>query len=243
MNYISMLFTVAGLLNAEAKTTANFINDSWYTMQAGNTPYGYFHETIELKDQKYNYRYALKKFEGTNIYEENIGALAKEDLTPIALNLNKSGGNTLESTNITYSPSSGGGIFHIEMTGSTATKFDRHVNKDIILDVFFPIWITKNWDKLKPNYRGWVKTFGEDPTAYDSPFKSQTTRFQVVQMNTQKRCLEINVETESLTSKWCLDQKGILQELSTGRFRVKRVSGEAEAKSFVSGLERKKTKE
>src|SRR5688500_1422675 len=96
-----------------AKTDSEVINDSWYTMQAGSTPWGYFRETIEKRGTRYSYRYAMTKVERGNVYQENIGALAEEDLTPVAFNLNKSGGGILETVNATYSGAKNGGVFSI----------------------------------------------------------------------------------------------------------------------------------
>src|SRR5690349_5599739 len=48
---------------SKSATSNGIINDSWYTMQAGSTPWGYFHEIIEGRDGRYSYRYNMTKVE------------------------------------------------------------------------------------------------------------------------------------------------------------------------------------
>ena len=221
-----------------AKGTANtaVINDSWYTMQAGNTPFGYFHEIIELRNGRYSYRYAMTKVENNNVYEENIGALSEPDLTPIAFNLNKAGASTTESTNATYNAGNGGGSasFKIEVTGAKAATFSRGCPKNTILDVFFPIWIRDNWSKMKPGYHGWVNTFAEDPEHFD--FRSRMVRFEVKARDPVLDCVKIFVQMDTVKGDWCMKSDGVLEDLKVGGYHVRRTSGEEEAKSFMSGI-------
>lgn len=219
-------------VNAAAANTV--INDSWYTMQAGSTPFGYFHEIIEARDGRLSYRYAMTKVENNNLYEENIGALAQPDLTPIAFNLNKAGAGATESTNATYSTNKNGGNFSIQISGAKAASFKRGCSPGTILDVFFPLWLKYNWDKLKPGYRGWVNTFAEDPERLD--FRARMVRFEVKGPSAEMDCLKIFVQMDSVKGEWCMNPSGVLIDLKVGGLRVRRASGEAEAKSFVSGI-------
>ncbi len=214
------------------------INDSWYTMQAGSTPFGYFHEIIELRNGRYSYRYAMVKVENNNVYEENIGALAQTDLTPIAFNLNKSGSGATESTNATYVANNGNASFKIEVSGAKATTFSRGCPKNTILDVFFPIWIRDNWSKIKPGYRGWVNTFAEDPEHFD--FRSRMVRFEVKGRDPQLDCVKIFVQMDTVKGDWCMSSSGVLEDLKVGSYHVRRTSSEEEAKQFLSGILPKK---
>lgn len=222
-------------------TSNHIVNDSWYTMQAGSTPFGIYHEIIEERDGKYSYKYSLTKYERGGEYQENIGALcqANETLTPIAFNLNKSGGGAVESTNATYAPhQSGGGIFNVEVQGARTDRFNRIVGKTTILDVFFPLWLRNNWSKLKPGYHGWLKTFAEDPERAD--FRDRMVTFEVKGQDQQNSCLKILVNMESIHAEWCMNSNAVLATLKVGGFHVKRVKSESEARAFVSGIAQKK---
>lgn len=210
------------------------INDSWYTMQAGSTPWGHFHEVIELRDGKYSYRYSMTKVEKGGLYQENIGALADQDLTPIAFNLNKSGTGAIETTNAAYSKSPSGGMFTVEVQGAKSARFTRLVAPGTILDVFFPIWLLQRWEKLKPRYRGWLQTFAEDPERQE--FRARTVNFEVKGMDDAAECLRIHVEMDVMKSEWCMNSKGALVDLAVAGFRVRRVGGEKEAKAFLAGV-------
>lgn len=210
------------------------LSDGWYTMQAGSTPFGYFHEIIENRDGRYSYRYALTKHENNNVYEENIGALAEADLTPIAFNLNKKGAGATESTNATFIKNKFGGEFKVEISGAKAASFKRGCPAKTILDVFFPVWLKENWSKLKPGYRGWVNTFAEDPERHD--FRARMVRFEVKKQDHELGCLLIRVEMETVRGDWCMSPGGALVDLKVGSYHVRRVGSEAEAKAFMSGV-------
>lgn len=210
------------------------INDSWYTMQAGSTPFGYFHEIIESRDGRYAYRYTLTKRENNATYEENIGALAEADLTPIAFNLNKQGSSATETTNATFSKTKFGGEFKIEVSGAKAVRFNRGCPAGTILDVFFPLWLKQNWSKLKPGYHGWLNTFAEDPERQD--FRARMVKFEVKKQDTDLGCLLIHVEMDTVRGDWCMNPDGVLIDLKVGSYHVRRVKNEAEATSFASGV-------
>jgi hypothetical protein len=242
---MTIRFTVIGIialsLSAAAKGPAKspakdskIINDAWYTMQAGNTPSGFFHEVIEEQGDKLSYRYSMTRVDGKVLYQENIGALAKADLTPVAFNLNKSGSGATETTNATYSWDKVGGMMSIEVQGSRVTSFRRHLAPYTILDVFFPVWLTRNWSKLRPGYKGWIPTFAEDPEKRD--FRSRNVKFEVKGVDHELGCLRLHVELEDLAQEWCQTEKGSLVDLVVGRFHVRKVSGESEAKAFMSGV-------
>ncbi|MBI3558454.1 MAG: hypothetical protein HY074_19465 [Deltaproteobacteria bacterium] len=224
--------------SAKSAGGEQIINDAWYTMQAGSTPFGYFHEVIEMRNGRYSYRYAMTKVENNNVYEENIGALSQPDLTPIAFNLNKSGSGATESTNATYSAGNGSASFKIEVTGAKAASFSRGCPKNTILDVFFPVWIRDNWSKIKPGYRGWVNTFAEDPEHFD--FRSRMVRFEVKGRDPQLDCVKLFVQMDTVKGDWCMTQAGVLEDLKVGGYHVKRASSEDEAKQFLNGILPKK---
>lgn len=221
---------------AEPKqSSVTVINDSWYTMQAGSTPFGIFHEVLEQRDGKYSYRYSMTKYEraGEPFYE-NIGALAAADLTPIAFNLNKSGAGAVETTNATFMQGDSSGVFNIEVQGARADRFKRHVAKNTILDVFFPIWLRNNWSKFRPGYRGWVQTFAEDPASRD--FRPRQVRFEVKGRDSELDCTRLTVTMDPVKADWCMTSEGVLIELKVGGYHVRKASSEAEAQAFIAGV-------
>src|SRR5690606_25991070 len=147
---------------------------------------GYYHEVIEERDGKYSYRYTMTKVENNSAYYENIGALAEKDLTPIAFNLNKTGGSTIESINATYSKAKPNPFFNIEVKGAKVASLKRHVSPQTILDVFFPIYLKQNWNKIKPGYKASISTFTED--AEKDEFRPRTVSFEVKEFNSELKC-------------------------------------------------------
>ncbi|MBI3543188.1 MAG: hypothetical protein HY075_07940 [Deltaproteobacteria bacterium] len=211
------------------------LNDSWYTMQAGSTPFGYFHEVIEQRGENFSYRYAMRKIENTSLYEENIGAVARLDLTPIAFNLNKVGTGATETTDATYAPGpNGSGNFSIKISGAKVASFKRGCPKNTILDVFFPLHLSKIWDKLKPGYKGWLSTFAEDPEHAD--FRARTVHYEVKGKDAANSCLNVHVEMDNVRGDWCMTPEGKLVDLKVGSYHVRKVKDEAEARAFVAGV-------
>lgn len=240
---LSLALSVGAFAKEPAKASSGprTLNDSWYTMQAGSTPFGFFHEIIEERDGRYSYRYSLTKYEKNDVFQENIGALANTDLSPIAFNLNKSGGGATETTNATFIPGkNGGGQFAIEVQGARTDSFKRAVTKNTILDVFFPLWLRDNWSKLKPGFRGYVQTFAEDPDRRD--FRSRPVRFEVKGRDSENDCLKLKVEMEVVRGDWCMSEAGVLIDLKVGSYHIKRVKNEDEAKAFVAGIAKKAKK-
>lgn len=229
-----MLLSLALAFPLAIAGSTRTINDSWYTMQAGSTPFGYFHEIIEQRDDRYSYRYTLTRAEGDDVYQENIGALAQLDLTPIAFNLNKAGRGATESINATYASSNEAGKFKIDISGARSSTETRLCPKNAILDVFFPLWLQKNWSKLKPGYRGWLQTFAEDPEHFE--FRARTVRFEVKSPDKAKNCLGLKIEIDSVRGEWCMRENGVLIEMKVGDYHIKRVESEAKAKSFVAAF-------
>lgn len=214
------------------------ISNTWYTMQAGSTPYGYFHEIIEKKKDRYSYRSEMLKLDGIAEFNEVVGALAEEDLTPVAFNIAKSGKGATEIANGTFSKRPSGGILNIEITGRKAAKFKRTISKGAILDVFFPVWVRKNWEKLKAGSKGYVYAFTEDPERLD--FMQKTLTYKVVGMNTSEGCLNLKIDLPPTKADWCINREGQIISLSTSGVTVRKVKGEAEAKAFVAGVKKKK---
>jgi len=211
------------------------LNDSWYTMQAGSSPWGYFHEVIQLSNGKYFYRYDMAKKENTALYNENIGAIAETNLTPVAFNLNKAGEGVNQSYNGAYQKGANAGIFTVTYKGSVEKTYKRHVSKDTILEVFFPVWLQARWKDLKPGYRSTISIFTEDPDTSD--YKSKTARFQVIKDRNpgSSFCKEIKVELDNKSSLWCITETGALIDMVVGNneVTVKRVASESVAKAFL----------
>lgn len=232
---IIALASQAGVALA-AEAGVEVISNSWYTMQAGSTPYGYFHEIIEKKKDRYSYRSEMNKRDGVEDFNEVVGALAEEDLTPIAINIAKSGKGATEIANGTFSKRASGGIMNIEISGRKAAKFKRTISKGTILDVFFPVWVRNNWQKLKPGSRGYTYAFTEDPERLD--FMQKILSYQVVGMNTSEDCLTLKIDLPPTKAEWCINRKGQIVTLSTSGVFVRKVKDEAEAKAFVAGLKK-----
>ena len=60
---LMILFHFQFSAHVSTASDSSVLNDAWYTMQAGSTPWGYFHEVIEKKNSKYVYRYEMVKME------------------------------------------------------------------------------------------------------------------------------------------------------------------------------------
>lgn len=228
-------------VESRAATTAmpatGVINDAWYTVQVGSVPWATYHEIIEKKENRYFYRYAMTKVEKGTVYLENIGAMADADLGPLTYNIVKAGSGTTEIIDASYTADKYGGVFKINIKGTKNARYERRVSKDTILDVFFPVWLSRNWAKLKPGYRTVVSSFAEDNESGD--FHAQTLKLEV-QQDTSLGCLGIKVEFNSVRALWCMNAGGILIDLKMGGVHVRKVAGESEAKSFLSGVLPKK---
>lgn len=209
------------------------VSDAWYTMQAGSVPFGIYHEIIEERNGQYSYKYSLTRYEGDGEYQENIGALCKSDLTPIAFNLNKSGGGATETTDATYFVDKNGyGGFKIKVQGARTDGFERRIEKGTILDVFLPIWLTREWGKLKPGYRGWVNTFAEDPEQHD--FRRRVVKFEVKGTDPGLGCLKLKIDMENIHADWCMTERGVLLDLRVGHYHIRKASDEKTARAFVA---------
>jgi hypothetical protein len=231
--FFSTLFFHSVLAQASS-AKSGVVNDAWYTMQVGSTPWGYFHETIERKENRFFYRYTMTKIEKTSVFLENIGAVAEADLTPVAFNLVKSGSGATEITDASYALDKHGGIFKLEVKGAKAARYERRVPKGTSLDVFFPVWLSQNWEKLKPGYKSWLPTFAEDPESGD--FLGKTVKFEVGNTNTELGCLAITLNLDPGKAHWCMNREGALVDLKIAGAHVRRVKNEAEAKAFVAGV-------
>ena len=212
------------------------LNDAWYTMQAGAAPWGYFHEVIIKKDGKYFYRYEMTKRENEKIYSENIGAVAEEDLTPVAFNLNKSGEGLMQSFSGTYEKTGASGIFTMTYKGASEKSFQRHVEKSTILEVFFPVWVHQHWAQLKSGYRGSLTILAEDPEVNE--YRPKTIRMQFVKER-PGLCKDLRVEMDNRPTSWCLTSSGSTVDMVVGQneVQVKRLpdgaGAEQKAKAFM----------
>lgn len=209
------------------------LHDAWYTMQAGSTAWGYYHEFFELRDNKYFYRYEMTKREANYTYHENLGALSQLDLTPVTFNLKKSGNTATEIINGNYVTAKHGGNMKIDIDGSRKKTLTRSIPKGGMLDSFFPLWIKQHWLELKPGKKITLQLFGEDAGYAD--FKTHSTRLEVKKMDTNENCLLMEVYFHGLKYLWCASSDGMLVYLNIGNrmVTVKRVKGEKEARAFI----------
>lgn len=232
---LSLIF-IASILNLpQAIAGDTTLNDAWYTMQSGSTPWGYYHEVIQLNKGRYFYRYDMTKNEGGHLYSENIGGVAEEDLTPVAFNLNKGGDGAAQSFNGTYKAQDGGGVFNVIFKGSVERTLTRHVGKGVILEVFFPVWLHKHFEELKSGFRSSVTIFTESPDTAD--YVTKVARFQFVEERKAGKdsCKAIKVELDSKISTWCVTKSGALVDMVVGNNEVlvKRVASQSDAKAFL----------
>lgn len=234
---ISISLLVLNLSNAKASKTkqeSTVLNDSWYTMQAGSSPWGYYHEVIEKKEGKYFYRYEMVKRDNNFIYQENMGAVSQEDLTPIAFNLTKAGEGATEIINGTYKKEKGTSpAMIVDIKGNRANSLKRFLPENTILEVFFPIYISKNWDKIKPGQTSTVRVFAEDGGNHE--FISKMAKYKMKEQNKKLGCTYFLIEFNEIKSEWCLNEKGSLVTMSIEKpnISVTKVNSEATAKAFL----------
>lgn len=221
---------------AAAKANEEVLADHWYVMQAGSTAWGYFHEVILRRENRLFYRYDMVKREGQREYRENLGAVAEDDLTPVAFNLNKSGGDVQESYSGTYEGRKDIGVFSVSLKGSRVKNSKRHVRLGTILEAFFPVWLQRHWDDLKPGYRGSVPIFTEDADSGEYQVKTARLEYTGERKSPAPGCKEVKVEYDSRASAWCVDRSGALVDMVIGKneITVRRVAGEKEAKSALT---------
>lgn len=219
-----------------AKTSdATVLNDSWYTMQAGSAPWGIFHEVIEQKKGRFYYKYEMTKKDGDGTATENIGAIAEGDLTPVAFNLNKSGGDLQQGFDGTYEKGTDAGVFTVKFRGSIEKTFKRTVSKDTILEVFFPVWIRQHWAQLGKGSKGSLPIFTEEPNT--SEYHARPVQYVVgIDRPAGKGgCREFKVELDGKPALWCITSSGALVDMVIGSNEVivKRVPQESAARAFL----------
>lgn len=220
-----------------AKTSSGeILSQGWYTMQAGSTPWGYYHEQIEKKDGRYAYRYEMTKKENGSTFLETLGAISSEDLTPIAFNLSKAGDAGTEIVNATFSKTPQGSIkANIDIKGARNQQLTSVFNGKTILEVFFPVWLLKNSSTLAIGKSGGLKVFTEDGS--DGQFRVKDVRYTAKAENKAQGCVEFAIELETQKSIWCMDAKGslVFMKINGGQAQVQRVKSEAEAKAMIDG--------
>ncbi len=218
-----------------SKSTASVLSDSWYTMQAGSTPWGYYHEIIEKKNDRYYYRYEMTKKENGKTYLENIGAVSEADLTPVAFNLTKAGETGTEIINGTYTKTANAGQMNVDISGARLLNIKKPIAKNVILEVFLPVWLLQNSAKFKPGFRTRVSLFTEDTREGD--FKVSSAEISVRGRNAEEDCAEFDIEHENQKTLWCVNANGALvfMDVNNHQAMVRRVKSEAEAKAILSG--------
>ncbi len=234
--YSSIFFNLVSMYGWCETKKANqkeTLNDSWYTMQSGDSPWGYYHEIIEKKDGKYFYRYEMKKRDNSFIYQENMGAACLEDLTPVTFNLAKAGEGATEMINGIYSKEKSSGVMTVDIKGNRSHSLKRHLTEGTILEVFFPVYLSKNWNKTKQGQWNSVKVFAEDGA--DNEFVSKLAKYKLVEQNKKLNCNVYLIDLDNLKSEWCINEKGSLIQMKIEKANVfvKKVESENQAKSFL----------
>ena len=214
---------------------ANNIQKNWYILKANQKKLGYYHETVEQRDGKLYFRYRLKKFESGSVYTENYGAIAQHDLTPITFNLTKSAQAALDITDASFRIENNNGVFDIRVSGARNTTITRQVSKETILDVFFPLWISKNWTTLENKRPATVRTFIEDQDT--SSYRTQQVMVRMQELNPNLNCTNFAVEIDGrVRGTWCMQRNGVLVEFvivnsaNRSTFTVQRVPSESVAR-------------
>lgn len=236
-------FSIATLIGAGSQHFA--ANDAWYSITAQGKPWGYFHEVIEHTDKGYAYRYEMVKRENGTVLKENVGAIAKDDLTPIAFNVTKTGNENTgdESYDGAYLVGASAGTMNIKAkfgkTGTTKT-LKRYLSAGTILEVFFPVYVSVNWKTLKPNKELNLPILVEDPELHD--YKTKTAAVKVLGDRPAKNgeaCKQLRIELDGRESVWCLTSTGALVDFnilnSSGKPEVvvRKIASEREAKVFL----------
>lgn len=216
------------------KSSSTVITNHWYTMQAGSTPWGYFHEVIEKKENRYFYRYEMSKRENGSLYQETLGAVSEEDLTPIAFNLTKSGEGATEVINGSYTKDGGTSPFIlVDVSGGRKFQVKRHLNKNAIFEVMFPIYLAKQWSQFKPGFKGTATVFTEEQV--NSDFITRQVRYTVKGKAQNVDCTEIEIEMDNTKSLWCMNQDGIVHSMNinNNQVQVMIAKNEDQAKAFL----------
>lgn len=190
------------------------LTDYWFVMSVGKTPWGYFHERFSEKDDRLFYRYEMTKKENGKIYQESLGAIATKSLVPVAFNLNKKGEEVLESYSGSYQDQGDVGLFTVQLTGMRQKNLKRHVRKGVILEAFFPMWVKKNWDRIKKGFRDNVSIFTEDADSGEYQVKTATLDFLSDEKISNAACKKIKVAFDNRKSEWCIAQDGGLVEMT-----------------------------
>ncbi len=208
--------------------------EGWYTMTSAGKPWGYYHERMETKDARYQYRYEMVRTEGPDRdYEENVGAVAELDLTPVAWNLNKAQDSGVETINGSLKKGQSAHTMMISINGARKMSFSRSFPKQAILEVFFPLWFSKNIGLVKKKPRGSILLFSEVPNTGD--FSARPAAYTYKRKRADADCHEIEILADNVTSVWCITDAGATHSISFdgGKVTVKKVAGQAEAKAWL----------
>lgn len=232
------------LCAADAAPSAAVANDAWYTITASGSPWGYFHEVIEQNDKGFSYRYEMVKKELGKVLKENVGAIAKDDLTPIAFNVTKSGDDAVEeSYDGAYQSGASAGTIHIKAKfgkNGTVKTLKRYLSAGTILEVFFPVYVAKNWKTLTKGKELKLPILMEDPELHD--YKTKTAEIKILGERTVKPsdvCKELRIELDGRQSIWCVNQRAVMVDFAilnnTGKpeVSVRKIASEREAKTFL----------
>ncbi len=233
---LSLFVLLSPSVHSKEKSEAELkLTDHWFTMKIGKTPWGYFRESVTKKDGQFFYRYEMSKKENGKLYQESLGAISKDNMEPVAFNLNKQGQNISESYSGTYKDQGEVGQFSVELTGSRTKTMQRHVRKGVILEAFLTVWFHKNWDSLKPGFRQSISVFAEDADSGEYQVKSAQIEFAKERKDGNTPCKEMKVAFDTRKSIWCVDKNAGLVDMTMPDVNlvVKRARDEAEAKAFL----------
>jgi hypothetical protein len=242
---IALVILSAGgsaLAAKETKTTASSPTDwnHWYTVTIlPNTPYAYYHETLEKNQGRLHFKTEMWKREEGFINSEQLGVFSEDNalLTPLFYNFHA---NYRESElNIDGSVNQGRLQVRIKRNQQDLPVITRGMPKNAFFSSMFPIWMSRKLQEAPASTASSLNlsflAILEDNQ--DAGFSAQSGRFKVAtpdEFSKSTSTVPIQVDFNGQKSLWYLDKKGapIRVEIPGQRTRIERVP-EKQAQAFL----------
>ncbi len=213
--------------------------DRWYTVTVGDKAhYGYYHDRVEIKENKIFFQDHYWKNEEGFINEEHLGGLVQNnpELTPLSFNFQ----SKYRSTETKINGTAEGNILNIKISKSNQEYpiIRKVMPKNMIFEVFFPVWIGKHMSTLKEGKMQTFLALLEDNIEVGfSPVSGWVRKEKSDAFATKTKSQKITVNFQNSTSIWYVENTGAPVKIvnQTQRFTVE-MSSEKVAKSFFSAL-------
>jgi hypothetical protein len=201
------------LTPAYAITPVNkVIWDAWYTVTLNqNIPYGYYHDQVEIKENKIHFQNQYWKSEGGTIQKEQLGAFAMNNqwLTPLFFNYHLTA-RSLE-TNIDGTVMDGKNLtVKIQKGNTQLNPIKKQIPQKIIFSIFFPLWVGKQLNTMKTGKTISFSTLLEDKIEARYQTISGTVRLE------KPNAFSIKTKTSAITvtyrnqkSLWFVEKTGM----------------------------------